>query len=294
MEENKEICEISELEMLKRGSQVLLLRHANSTYNFAYSEMIKNAYTDDDYKKLRIKKELRDAPLSKLGVQQCEKAQLLANQLKVEYVLVSPLRRALQTAYHTFKNHPNFENIQFILVPKLREAIDTSWDIPLNIQDTVKEFQKKFKNFSFAEIEKYGDIPHYFLIDINQDFAKKILSLKVADEEDPLGSNAFELLLEFINETYPVKSESRKNILNRIAEVQKFIRTLQTTKKIDEDSKIVCVGHSYYFKMWTGRWERPISEYDEVPEPKESVWLNNCQFYPDSVNFPMASPSAEL
>lgn len=275
MEPTKEIKEIEDLEMIKRGSQVLLLRHANSQYNYEFTQMEKFEYTDEDYKALRIKKDLRDAHLSKLGVKQCIKAQALANQLKVEYVLVSPLRRAMETAYHVFKTHPSFDSMKFIVVPKLREAVDTTCDIPVSVIETIEEFKEKFKNLDDSLFKEYGDVNHFFLRDINQSFAKKIMSVKQPDAEDPMGSNAFELLLDYINCNYPNKSESKKNILNRVAKVKEFIKTLLETNKIDEDSKIVCVGHSYYFKMWTGKWERDIQEYEEIPEPKESVWLDN-------------------
>jgi phosphohistidine phosphatase SixA len=58
-----------------------------------------------------------------LGLKECEEGQKEANSLKVHTVFVSPLRRALQTAYHLFKNHPNFSNIKFIIVPKAKEGI---------------------------------------------------------------------------------------------------------------------------------------------------------------------------
>jgi len=44
---------------------------------------------------------------------------------------VSPLRRTLETAYYTFKDHPNFKQLQFIVHPQLREKITISGDVPL-------------------------------------------------------------------------------------------------------------------------------------------------------------------
>lgn len=201
-------------------------------------------------------------------------------------MLVSPLRRAMETAYKVFKTHPNFENIHFILLPNMREAIDTSCDIPVNIADTVEKYRTKFKRFDCSKLEKYGDIPHFFLKDIKQDFAARIMSEKIADAEDPFGSNAFDLLLEEIDENYPDKTESISNLLRRIGKVKKFVEKLRQLKVSEEDSKIVLVGHSNYFKYWTGKWDRPTNEDEEVPEPKEYVWLNNCEFYADNVSFP--------
>lgn len=276
MERDKISQDASDLEILNNGSQVILLRHANSQYNFEYDKLTERDFTDEDYKSLRIRKDLRDAPLSELGIQQCMNAQAMANKLKPKYVIVSPLRRALETAYYTFNTHPNFDSIQFILLPVLKEGLDTACDIPYNILDTIEEFKMKFKNFDTSELKKYIDASHFFFTDINQDFSKDILSAKIQDSSDPMGSNAFELTLESINQNYPERLESTKNILLRIETAKKFVEDFLKQNPLEDDSKIILVGHSCYFKYWTGKWEKEISAYsDNIPDPKESVWLNN-------------------
>mmetsp|Transcript_17471 Transcript_17471/g.17229 ORF Transcript_17471/g.17229 Transcript_17471/m.17229 type:complete len:97 (-) Transcript_17471:392-682(-) len=64
------IHDSAELEALKQGSQVILLRHANSEYNFEYGKMSLRNYSIEDERILRVRKDLRDAPLSDLGLQQ--------------------------------------------------------------------------------------------------------------------------------------------------------------------------------------------------------------------------------
>ena len=39
------------------------------------------------------------------------------------------------TAYYVYKNHPNFENIKFVLVPELREQMNIFADIPIHIDE---------------------------------------------------------------------------------------------------------------------------------------------------------------
>jgi len=45
-------------------------------------------------------------------------------------VIVSPLIRALDTAYRLFKTHPNFKMMRFIVDPDMREVLDIN---PCNI-----------------------------------------------------------------------------------------------------------------------------------------------------------------
>ena len=59
-------------------------------------------------------------------------------------IVVSPLRRTLQTAYHLFKDHPNFNNIKVVINPDVRETFGFSCDIPISIQNLKTEFFSLF------------------------------------------------------------------------------------------------------------------------------------------------------
>jgi hypothetical protein len=174
-----------------------------------------------------------------------------------------------------FKNHPNFDNIKFILLPKLRESLDTTGDIPKNIFDTINEFKEKFKNFDYSRIYLYADIPHFFLKGIPDKDLVNVMKNKKSDPEESLGTNAFDLLTVVIDQNYPNKSESFRNVIKRINKVKQTIGEILSSKMSEEDSKLVVVGHSYFFKLWTGKWEKEMEEYDVVPDPKEFVWLEN-------------------
>ncbi len=60
-------------------------------------------------------------------------------------VLVSPLRRAIESAYHMFKNHPNNDRLSYILLPTLSERVFASTDIPSHetLGDIIKEWEGK-------------------------------------------------------------------------------------------------------------------------------------------------------
>ena len=102
-------------------SYVILLRHAESKPNEKMKEIRKREHTDEDLLRVKTNIEFQDSSITQLGITECEAAAEIAKTLKVEIVLVSPMVRALETAYHVFKNHPNFNNIEFIVVPKLKE-----------------------------------------------------------------------------------------------------------------------------------------------------------------------------
>ena len=51
-------------------------------------------------------------------------------EMELACVIVSPLRRTMQTAYYLLKDRPDFANILFIVEPLCREHLHTSGDVP--------------------------------------------------------------------------------------------------------------------------------------------------------------------
>lgn len=50
------------------------------------------------------------------------------------------MQRALQTAIHMFKNHPNLDNIEFVVLPIVREVLETTNDLSLDIEATIAKY----------------------------------------------------------------------------------------------------------------------------------------------------------
>ena len=50
----------------------------------------------------------------------------------------------METAYHIFKNHPNFHKIPVMLHPDLREKITISGDVPLDNTNFIKELNEVY------------------------------------------------------------------------------------------------------------------------------------------------------
>ena len=71
----------------------------------------------------------------------------------LKVILISPLRRALQSAYFVFKDHPNFKNVKVILVPDLRESLQCTEDIPAPLDKTIETFNELFPNFDYSLLD---------------------------------------------------------------------------------------------------------------------------------------------
>ena len=260
--------------------------------------MISGGHSEEDFKRARTNIEYIDPLLTELGLQQCEAASEITNKLKVEIVLISPMARTMQTAYNVFKNHPNLNNIEFIVVPNLKELLGSAPSIPKDIVTTINQYKDKLPNINSSLLQDYNDLHHYYLEDIDDDFAKKILLEVSKCPEDPFGSNSVELTIEHIKSSFPGRPESCRSVLKRIGKVQKLIYNLlqskfggDSSKIISEDSKIIVVSHGIYGRIWTGKWDKPLEEYDDIPMPSKYKDLQNCELYADNKNFPRLSSS---
>ena len=134
-------------------SQVLMIRHASSTSNKASSQLFEEARKSDTgaltvgrWLSVYGDEDLVDARLTREGIQQCQVAAEHAHQIDFKQVYVSPLRRTMETAYHIFKDRPNFKSIKFTLAPEIREKIGISGDIPLSNQEWLRAYDLTYKD----------------------------------------------------------------------------------------------------------------------------------------------------
>lgn len=116
------------------NGHVYAIRHAQSTYNDAYEIYEKEGGTDPN-----TQEEYIDTMLTAYGVIQCQmnKETVQRSLPKLSIIYVSPLRRALETAYQLFCDHPNRGNIRLILDPDLREMIYSPSGIAYPVQDVL-------------------------------------------------------------------------------------------------------------------------------------------------------------
>jgi len=52
------------------------------------------------------------------------------------------MQRAMMTTIHMFKNHPNKENIKFVVLPIAREVLHTTNDIAMDCEELIKMYSE--------------------------------------------------------------------------------------------------------------------------------------------------------
>ena len=71
----------------------------------------------------QFSQDLIDCKLSEKGIEQCQEASKHAREMDFTQIVVSPLRRTMETAYYVFKDHPNFKKMKVVVEPIIREKI---------------------------------------------------------------------------------------------------------------------------------------------------------------------------
>jgi broad specificity phosphatase PhoE len=85
----------------------------------------------------------------------------------IKTVYLSPLRRALETAWRLFSTAADFMGIKFIVVPLLRENMHTVCDVPLDFIDVLDEYSSKFPQGLDTSLIDLNFSASWFLNDLN-------------------------------------------------------------------------------------------------------------------------------
>jgi hypothetical protein len=140
----------------------ILIRHGYSEYNHKAAEIVER-YGKESEEMLKLKGDanLYDPGLHQIGVLQCETNQPHVNQINFKTVFVSPMRRAVETCVHLFKKHPNKDQIRFIILPIVREVLETANDIARDIDDIMAMYSPESEHshgisFDFSLVLLFG------------------------------------------------------------------------------------------------------------------------------------------
>lgn len=227
----------SEMEVNKE--KFLLVRHAQSEFNL-------ERILAEDRNAPIYNINLIDCRITKKGESQIEAAKKKSDAYPVSLVLVSPLRRALQTAQLLFEDHPNKPT--FVVTPYLRERVSASCDVSDFIEEPLPGFEKfdwspmmalrEVYKGTYWLSEELGDVPGIDEIKKLEDPEMQKLEI-VKKIEDNVKKNKKE---------YGNKKEKFETVKTYKKNVAKFIKFLAQLKEKrffarNKDEVIAIVAH---------------------------------------------------
>jgi len=118
----------------------VLIRHGLSAFNYKALVADTEFGEGPELEAVRNDPNGEDPELHAVGIMQCEAAQPVINATNFKVVFTSPMQRALMTTIHMFKNHPDKDNIKFIVLPMVREVLHTTNDIAIDCDELMAKY----------------------------------------------------------------------------------------------------------------------------------------------------------
>lgn len=194
--------------------------------------------------------------------------------MKITHVICSPLKRALETCYEIFKDHPHKPKI--IVHPLFREMILSVCDIGSGLPESIEHYSKF--GFDFSMMEKYKENPRLWTLWELRDkeFAKQLdekFRAQCKDHQDYL-ENGHRLLNLHMKSIFPKNVETQIDSNNRTMDQKKEIIKMYRELK---EGLICIVGHSRTMQAFTSKG------YKEDGSVIDARWLDNCEVYETTI-----------
>ena len=130
---------------------IYFIRHAQSQYNLVEAQLAERLGPDykqtQEYLTEKFSDKYLDVRITQLGVEQCFNAREEMKGIKLDLVLVSPMRRALQTCHIIFEELEG--KVPIVVEPAFREIMESSNDIGSEIAESIQ----KYPHFDFSRVE---------------------------------------------------------------------------------------------------------------------------------------------
>jgi broad specificity phosphatase PhoE len=273
---------------IPNGTQIILMRHAESVFNYEIKniEKLKPNMLESDFKKItseiRFSKELLDCEITNQGKQQCYLAGNKFQDVNLKYVFVSPMRRALMTCENTLCA-ANKCKPEVIVLPYIFEKIEDSCDVLLDYAVNMREFShynwnyfktlNKKSNYQLSYCDAWPSVNFEFDSFLNS----KGLNIK---EESFFSEPDYYAHLDIILKAMRILGEEDKFIessfktIERLVWFKNFINSfiVDNANELDRNQKILVIGHSILFKHLTAKFLDKVTY-----EPEEHLVLKNCQ-----------------
>lgn len=249
-------------------SPIILIRHIRSLFN----QMHDIAKEKDDVEfdnSVRFNTSLFDTDIIFKGEDQMERAKNLLN-FNIKYIVVSPMYRALKTAFESIKIIEKSETSNPPIVeinPYLFEKLEDSCDLLPDLKKTMLLYDKfSFKNktynidwsiFNNDKIEEHYQLNYMKLLKMNGKLLRSE-NYYMNNYENLKNSNQnldyYDFLKDFVlsnmKKLGDVKIEDGRSVQERLSLVTKRIKELLNTLDSSKNEKILIVGHSVIFASW--------------------------------------------
>ena len=254
--------------------KIIFIRHGETNYN-----------ADLKKKGFKIKGDIKyiDGHLNITGERQAVNCSTNFLSLNIEDVYVSPLYRAIQSAYFIFRYHPNRKNIIFHVHPLLTEIVSSMNNFIWNIEDTKNIYNMNSeikvdwslfdKEFKTPEEQNFFYFKYINLLPEQKyaEFKKKLYNSYRTDK----GKSCLGELGKIIVDLKMKRLESLDHLFDRAVSFKEFLKEKYKNSLNDSSKKIVIISHSCFGQMFTTREcynKRPIKEY-----PNDCCEMNNCE-----------------
>ncbi len=201
------------------------------------------------------------------------------DKVEIEYVIVSPMRRALMTCEQTLSANGSSKP-KVIVYPYIFEKIEDSCDLMKDVKKNMKDFSHY--NWNYFETSNIKNNYQLGSCDVwPHDFEAKSLVVNqngaaINDNNSISQEKQLDIVLKAMSKLGEEDKyiESSFNTLQRLGVFKNYINSFisQKENELHENKKVLVIGHSILFKHLTA----PLIE-EETHEPIEKNVLKNCQ-----------------
>jgi Histidine phosphatase superfamily (branch 1) len=240
--------------MQESTQKIFLIRHAQTEYNILNQQALEQNLGKAHFKHVP---DLVDCDISSNGYNQAQEAAKKVEELDIDLVLVSPMRRALRTASLIFENHP--KKPKLLALPMIREIFASSCDIP-------KEFSKvkeEFPHVDFTLIEALPNPRLWFLDTIQDENIKKEIGEGVSENPDTVDYVKIMLDRFSVDKT---GNETRLGVRLRADKIKKIL-----SEDYHEYKNLALVSHYSILKVLTA------SNFNERDRGVDGLKFENAQ-----------------
>ena len=261
-------------------TKIVLMRHANSHWNTELNLLNKlyekkkidteTFWTDHKILTSSTNPDILNAAQNEKGFNQCEDA---SKKIPTEFpnlkrILISPMRRTIQTFEESFKNHPNILNktMKISFIPEMRECTNSACDIACWTQNE-KDCCKWYDMYDWSFLDDYScEMKPFWFLESMLDFEKE-RALDAMKGVNTVEEKRLKLLGNLIDGPwFPWNYESEESSQKRIKTAQKKISQVIIDENLN-DGELAVISHAGTQREFTK------SSSTEIP-PKGYIFNN--------------------